>query len=216
MKKIKILFMTVTIMLLFVLSANAAYYESEDNNSYANADVISQECQVMGTINSGVDNDYYKIVPTSNGKVSVDFCHNYVDSGRAWLIYIYKFDNGEYIELSCTGVAMNSNETIALPFIGAVKGEAYYIRVVKDYWDDIVGKHYTLKVSFEKSEYYEREVNNSFGRSTEITMNKSYSGIINNGGDNDYYKIVPTSNGKISINFCHSYIDNGRAWLIYI
>lgn len=214
MKKIKILFMTVTIMLLFVLSANAAYCESEDNNSYANADVISQQCDVKGTINDGSDNDYYKIVPTSNGKISIDFCHSYVDNGSRWLIYVYKFENGEYIELSCTGVTLNAKEIISLPFVGAVNNEAYYIRVKTDGWNDVVGHPYTLKISFEKSNYFEHEINNSYNFATTVVANKTYVGTVNSSGDNDYYKFVAPGKGTLAVNFMHNVEDNGRGWKI--
>ena len=216
MKKIKLLLIALAIMFSFAISANAASMETEENDSYYTADYVTPGETITGTINNQDDNDYYEIVPSANGKLTVSFSHKYRDNGRGWTIYIYKFDDGEYEQLSCVNVALNDNETVTLPFVGLVKGHSYYIRVVKDYYNDVVGIQYTLKTSFTKSNSFEKEINNSYDKATSVSLGAAYTGVINNGDDNDYYKIVPTANGKISLSFSHKYKDNGKGWSVYI
>lgn len=193
----------------------ATQYETEVNDTYSTANVVVPGDTVIGNINSRSDVDYYKITAPSNGKIGVSFCHIYEDSSEDWDINIYKYINGEYIELSYLSVNLNENEKIDLPYIGAVNGEIYYIKVSRC-CSGVVGKNYTIKTSFAKSEYYEKEMNNVYSAATVMAINKSYSGTLNNSSDEDIYKIVAPKNGKLSISFNHTYADSSDDWDVYI
>lgn len=220
MKKINYSLVLIAIIASLCLGINinviaATQYEYEDNNSYAMANILQPGNSVIGSINSTYDDDYYKLTAKNNGKISISFNHVYEDSYDDWDVYIYKYVNGEYIEMSYTNIDLNANEKIDLPYIGAVKNDVYYIRVSRC-CSDVVGKKYTIKTTITKSDYYEKEINNVYSTATNMSLNRSYSGTINSNSDNDYYKIVAPSNGKIAISFQHVYMDNYDDWDVYI
>lgn len=190
-------------------------YESEANNSYATADTITLGSTIFGVINSSDDSDYYRITPSSNGKISIKFNHTYEDSYDDWNVYIYMYDGNSYTELSCNNIDLNGNESVTLPYIGAVSNRSYYVRVSRC-CSGIVGRKYSISTSFTKSAYYEKENNNTFSTATGVSLGYSYSGTINNSGDKDYYKIVAGSNGKISISFNHQYEDSYDDWNVFV
>lgn len=107
---------------IFAFSASAAS-ESESNDSYATADTISFGKTYGAVISKYGDKDYFKVVAPSSGKITVKFKHKYQDADvmQHWDIHLYRYMNGDYIELSSTTVYPDSSESVTLPFIGAVK-----------------------------------------------------------------------------------------------
>ena len=190
------------------------YYEKEDNDSYKTATPITLNKTYNGILSASYDKDYYKIVAPSNGKIDIKFCHTYEDSGDGWSITVYRYSNGQYDELSNQGVWLNSNERVTIPYIGAVKGGIYYVKITERKYYPAVNHNYSLKVNFTKSDYYEKEVNDSYAQATQIVLNNSYGGILNSSSDCDYYRIKPIIDGKISVKFKHKYRDSGDGWTI--
>ncbi|MGN0654622.1 MAG: fibronectin type III domain-containing protein [Oscillospiraceae bacterium] len=191
------------------------YYEKELNNVYSTATKVTLGHSYSGTINNNDDKDYYKIIPSDNGKISISFNHQYEDSYDDWNVYIYRYLNGEYIELSSNNIDLNGNEVVSLPYIGAVKNGIYYVCVSRC-CSGVVGKNYTLKTNFTSSQYYEKEPNNVYSKSTNVILNNTYSGNINNNDDEDVYKVVAPMKGKISITFNHVFADSYDDWNVYI
>lgn len=191
------------------------YCEKEINNAFSTATKVALGHSYSGIINNEYDKDYYKIVPNSDGRISIRFNHTYEDSYDDWNVYIYRYVKGEYIELSSDNIDLNGNEIANLPYIGAVKNGIYYICVSRC-CSGAVGKNYTLKTEFTSSQYYEKEPNNVFGKATNIVLNNSYSGNINNTYDEDVYKIVAPMKGQLSVTFNHSYADTYDDWDVYI
>ncbi len=190
----------------------ATQTERETNDSYATANTITLGNSVTGNI-SNYDEDYYKIISTSNGKIELDFCHTYMDSYGIWMVSTYKYENGEYIKLSSINIDLRDNEKVSLPFIGVVKNGIYYIKVERNY-GDVNGEKYTIKTKFISSDYYEKETNDSYQAATELMKNKEYKGTINSSDDKDYYRIVASSNGMIKLDFCHTYVDSYGIWMV--
>ncbi len=55
---------------------------------------------------------------------------------------------------------------------------------------------------------YEIEANNSYATANTPAAGDTVCGTINQHGDNDYYEITASSNGKIDINFEYTYSDH--------
>ena len=198
----------------FKTQVNAAVqYETENNDSYAKADTITLGNTIKGNVSDG-DEDYYKITAPANGKIALIFQHKYMDENKDWEIVIYQYANGIYNELSNTSINIRDNESIILPFVGAVKGGIYYLRVCDDW--NMRGEEYTIQTSFTSSEFYEMEQNDDYYSANNIALNNKYTGTINNGSDVDYYKIVAPVNGKINLYFQHRYKDVNGYWAIHI
>ena len=198
---------------LHMIASAATQSEREKNDSYATANTIALGNSVTGTISSYDDVDYYKLVPASNGKIELDFCHTYVDSGAAWSVCTYIYENGEYTQLSNWSVSLNGGEKEAIPYIGVVKNGVYYIKVARNY-GSVEGENYTIQTRFTSSNYFEKEENDVYSSATDMEVNQSYNGILNSSLDKDYYKIVASQNGKIELSFCHTYVDSGAAWSV--
>ena len=71
----------------------------DGNDSYDTATYLD----VMSDSN---DVDFYKLIPDSNGKLSINFGHVYGESSHGWKVIIYKYQDGEYIELSDTVIKL--------------------------------------------------------------------------------------------------------------
>lgn len=189
------------------------YYETESNDTYASANNIGVNDSVSGNIQSYDDEDFYKIVAPANGKITLWFEHVYQDSNNRWYVGIYKYGNGEYTQLTGWNISLKDNEKICLPYIGAVKGGVYYVRI-SCYYGNLEGIPYTIKTAFTSSNYYEKEDNDVYSSATPMELNKSYNGTINGGGDVDFYKIVSPATGEIKLTFRHTY-DESAGWRIY-
>lgn len=196
----------------------ASQYEYEDNDSYETANIVALGGSVSGNISEEKDADYYMILPNANGKIELEFCHTFKDSDHAWSVSVYVNDNGQYAKLSGYSIALSSKESIALPTIGAVQGRTYYILVTRyaSYCSKVIGEDYTIKTTFTESNNYEKELNNDYGSATAIELNQTYGGTLGKGEDKDYYKMIAPANGKIALEFGHTFKDNDHSWGVYV
>lgn len=192
--------------------------EMEANNTYATANTIKLGETYKGVINNSDDKDYYKIVAPENGKIDISFKHTYADSYAGWTISLVHYSDGSYEELSSCNVELSDNEKIVLPFIGAQKGDVYYVVIqTRDNWASFhTDAEYKFTTSFKKSNLIEKENNNSYATATKVELNKTYSGIINQSGDKDYYKLEISTPGTLSIKFGHEFQDTSNYWNVYI
>lgn len=191
----------------------AVVYETEDNGSYDTADLVTPGTTVSGNISSYEDKDYYKVVPSANGKISLFFTHTFKASSSSWDIHTYVYKNGEYKELSSQSVSLKDNEKVSIPSIGVRKDGNYYIVIERGY-SDIDGIPYSLETSLEATEVYEKEQNDVYATATDITLNGSMSGNLVSNGDKDYYKMTTAKDGKISLNFSHVNQNNSDSWSV--
>lgn len=199
----------------FMISANAATpTESESNDSYATANNLSQSGTISGTINNSDDVDYYKIIATSNGKISVKFKHTYVDNYWGWAVAIVFFSNGSYTQLSEKIVDLRGDESVSLPDIGATASGVYYLKVSN--YGNTVNEKYVIETSFTSTNFYEKELNNVFSSANILKPNNTYEGNISSSEDLDYYRITVPENGKIDLSFCHDYYDEWWGWKVEI
>ena len=189
------------------------YYEKEVNDSYNTATEMSLGQTYGGVVNSGDDEDFYKITANANGKIGLTFHHTYESISDSFKVGIYKYTDGKYEEISFEYIYLNGDENIELPYIGAVSGGVYYIRVYGYY---VSGRAYSLITSFTNSNYYEKEVNDSYDTATNILSGQAYGGIINSSDDEDYYKLIANSNGEISISFSHTYENRSDSFKVVI
>ena len=187
----------------------------DGNDSYDTATYLDVNGSYSDVLSDSNDVDFYKLIPDSNGKLSINFGHVYGESSHGWKVIIYKYQDGEYIELSDTVIKLEDSEKVELPFVGVQYGCEYYIKVQNYNWD-AVNKVYTIKTTFIRSEQYEREENDSYNKATEMKLNSSYTGTLNNNNDIDIYRINATGNGKIELTFEHVYTDDSHGWDIII
>lgn len=200
------------------LSVSAAtYYESESNDSYSTADTLNLNSTIKGVINGSKDCDVFVVKTSSNGKLTFTFNHQHADASTGWIVDIYCYSGGKYEELSSATVSVKDSEVINLPSVGAVTSGVYYIKV-ESIWTDIENHDYSIKCAFKKSDYYEKEMNNSYSTATTIYANNEYKGYINGSTDVDIYKLTPSKTGKITPEFKHvsEEITKETTWIVTI
>ncbi len=185
------------------------YVEKEVNNSYYDATNCQLNKNYTGCMNSNDDEDFYKFTAGNDGRLKLNFTHQYIDNSYVyWDIEIIFYSNGTYTTLSGKKVYGYDNEVIALPTVGAVSQGVYYIKISTN-WNDTVGHKYTIANSFETTNYSEKELNDSFYTANVCTIGNKYVGNMGSSKDVDYYKITPSKSGKLKLLFTHdNYNDN--------
>ncbi|MGN0559697.1 MAG: InlB B-repeat-containing protein [Candidatus Fimenecus sp.] len=188
------------------------YAEKEVNDSYSSATVCTLGQTYSGCMGSDADVDYYRLDTNKNGKLSLTFNHkNSNDSKVYWNITIYQYANGQYNQLSSKTIYGRDNEIISLPVVGAVASGVYYVKV-STYWENTAGVEYSIANTFEGTEYFEQEQNNTYDAANICQHGRIYSGCMNNSDDKDYYKLVHSSNEPVNIVFSHDTADDSRVY----
>ncbi len=213
---LSVLMIITTISALSITSA-AAYYESEPNDSRANADSISTNTTVYGVSNTVGDNDYYKFSLSSQGYITITMNHAQLDSGEYdsnyWRVYLYDTNGNQMYNWKFDArYSSNSTEKVGLP------AGTYYIDI--QYGFGVQGVDYNFKASYTQSNYWESESNGSRTKADNIYVNNVYYGVSNIVGDNDYYKFSLSSQGYITITMNHAQLDSGEYdsnyWRVYL
>ncbi|MBQ8227397.1 MAG: InlB B-repeat-containing protein [Clostridia bacterium] len=216
MKKfLAILLVLVMVMGIAPMAMAATVNESESNDSYSTADTFALNSTVRGKMEDYDDADYYKIIASTNGKLSITFNHIYSGKDNSWYVTIYYYANNVYNELSNTSISLRDSESVTLPMVGSVANGVYYIKVTNGFYEP-VGVEYSIKNTFVSSNYIERETNETYATSTVMSTDKEYIGTMSRHNDCDYYKLTAPSNGKLSFTFNHTYSDNNNSWYVTI
>jgi hypothetical protein len=166
-------------------------YEKEINDVYSTANDISVGKKYSGNISNSDDKDFYKINVISTGYYKISFGHDYIDDASAWDVSLYNYTGTDYKELSNTSVALNSNQSVVLPMTGMKQGGRYYLKVEKNYGDNIIGKGYSIKVTM-SAKGPSTIKTTSFYRS--IKLSWAYISSVN--GYEVYYKVGKTGTYK--------------------
>ena len=187
MKRFLSVFLSLLLMISIIpiteLNVDAAgNYEVESNNDYSSADVLTINNSISGKMDTTDDIDMYKITVPSNGKLSISFEHKYLNdtSSYDWEVIIYQYAGGKYNQLSSNRVAGTSDEIVELPSVGTVSGGIYYIKVSAKYASKKVGIEYSINNNFTATEYYEKEVNDSYETANNLSLNKNKKVYMNN------------------------------------
>lgn len=103
----------------------SSYWESEPNNSIADADEINLNVVYRGTISEYFDVDYYKFMISRDGDISLAVAHSLIDDDRmCWIATILDASSNEVLKLQSTGKeASKSSQNIHL------LAGTYYIKV---------------------------------------------------------------------------------------
>lgn len=173
-------------------------WEKELNNDYKTANIIKVNTQYYGSVQNEDDKDWYKVQVPGNGSFSINFTHNYTESGW-WYVCLYNDQLEELEEDSIGGrqTVFNSEKCGVTPGV-------YYLKV---YSYSNCDAAYGLKIDFTASEMWEKEPNNDYSKATPISMNAAYYGSLQQSNDADWYKIDIPAAGSYELTFAHDYIQ---------
>ena len=203
----RMLFLTMTLTALMLCCLFSFTASAEEN--FSTAKTISVNKSYSDNISDWDDVDYFKFTLTSPGKVVINFKReNLFDSAYYWCVSLYD-KNAKFVDESFfTGSYTESNSCE----VGLSAG-TYFLRI--DNNDELSDVTYTFNVKFSKSNYWEKENNETFQTATQMTLNKKYYGSICVDEDDDFYKIVIPNDGKIYLNFeRENLFDSSWYWKI--
>ena len=170
----------------------------EDNDNFASAATLPAVDQTYTdlSINTGGDDDYYRIVPTSSGtmSVSVAFQHSLGD------IDMQVFNGSQ----SQIGLSDSTSNGESLSW-AVTAGQAYYVRVYG--YQGAVNPSYTMTVDVPGTsgggiaeDAYEQNDSFATARSLAAT-DQTYANLtIDAANDDDYYTVMPTNSGNLVVN----------------
>ena len=178
--------------------------ETESNNTRNEANVISHNQKIVGTITKG-DVDYYKYTVSDTGYFTVDFSLDY-DKDDHYGISIYDSSLKEIYGIVYTKsyTSPKLNFKIGTEFYIAVSGSSN----TADYSEH---GHYCVKVNWTPALDWELEENNT--RNTASALDSKMYGTLYTNKDEDYYQYISTGNGKVEFKFINEdSVTDGDGW----
>lgn len=198
---------TVSLFASVQVTAFTTDYETEDNDNYSVANILSANSSINGSCSDYSDVDYYKFTITKAGKTDIKFSYNYADG--YWWVRLYKYDNG-LDEMISESVDANQGSYFSFPSLGLENG-TYYIKIVNG--NSVEGVGYTVSNTFTKTDDWETEANDNYTKADPLTLNKAKNGNIYDMWSVDYYKFSLSAAGTVDISFSHKYASNAYWWV---
>lgn len=203
--KQKFLLTTLTFCVLLWTTAKAA--ETEPNDTKAQANTLALNGNNSGKINTGGDQDWWKVTTNGDGKLDISLTPL---SGRYTWIYLY--DNDGTTQLNAT----YSTGTFTLATDGLAAG-TYYIRVNCFYASD-TGSYTISNTLTPPAQANDAEPNATRAQAKVLPLNGNRTGHVgyyyNSQRDTvDWYKVTTTANGKLDLTLTPA---NGEYVWIYL
>ncbi|MHB1314703.1 MAG: hypothetical protein ACYCX2_04365 [Christensenellales bacterium] len=192
----------VILMLLFSLNQEAL----------ASAEVtIQPDMEYSGNIGDAGDYDFYRLVIGAPSSLEIRFRHEIPEDFAGWDILLYTASN----ELLTTFFSGTEDVEMISDKVRVPAG-TYRIKVERAAnWSDI-GYMVTAMVTDESANTFEREDNDTRSRAQAISVNKEYTGNIQDAGDSDYYKFTMAASFDLSIGFMHEVPEDFAGWDIML
>ena len=175
-------------------------WESEDNNTASNADVITTGRMYKGVISSVNDSvDYYKVTTSKQGYFTVQLGladgEEPVGQTDGWRIDIY---DKNLQSIAAYNYIKSDFETAEIPYPAGT----YYIKIspTNDYTNSVIPRsaYYLLVNDFEDS-LIEQESNNDSASANDIVPGVGRWGMRQSDNDNDYYKFNVSNSGVFTV-----------------
>ena len=208
MKQTRWILLLAAISLALALSSAFAadpVAETEQNDSPSVAQRVPANTYITGRLDSKKDVDYYRIDTDGPGCFRLVFEHEYMDkSSDVWAVTLTDADSTELVTYAIPGnVTRSAFDPLGLP------AGACYVRVSNYYSSYNADMPYSLKLEYEPSDAWEKELNESFGKASRIPLNKTVSGSIMTKDDRDFYRFDLDAPGPVSVVLNHEYLETG-------
>lgn len=166
-------------------------YEKELNNSVETANSIQLNTVYKGAMQDYDDQDFYTFTTQSDGNITLSMKRN---TAANWHVTLYSADGQTYKDFYTTDG--NTAKGYEERQIGLPKG-TYYVAVENN--DYSVDVNYELQVKFTAGTQFEKEINDSVDQANLISLNKTYQGVLQNDGDNDFFAFSLPSDGNVTL-----------------
>lgn len=181
-----------------------AYYEKEFNDTLSTANEVKQNQEYQGFSEGYYDEDFYKFSLASPGNVVLDVNRK---AGVSWSVEVVDSEGNSYSSFSTESDASITGKKQVQ--IGLPKGTFYFV-IESNSWDL---ESYKFKLNYTKSDYYEKEFNNTANTANEILLNKQYKGALQTSSDLDYFRFKLTKKSKIALSMKR---DASASWSVEI
>lgn len=185
-----------------------SFYEKEFNNTISTANTISVNQDYRGGLQNYNDLDYYKVSINDPGNIEIKVDQK---ANMSWNIKLINQDGKEFASFMTS-----SSNTVSGPTsinVGLPKG-TYYLKLEDNYNSASIDSEYKFQLKYTKSNYYEREFNDSISAASSLELNKNYVGYINiDTRDADFYKINLPQDGKVNVNVKQK---TGASWKVEV
>lgn len=179
----------------FGLSAFAGV-ETEENGKIANANRISVNETIYGMHDSCYDVDYYSFSLSEDGYIYINLSNE-------------RYDGTVYLDiLDSTGKGVDRigfnyvKETHTSLKIGLASGEYYLVYNSGDIHNIEAGQKYSICINYVRSNSWEKELNDSLAKATDIAVDKTTNASFQTCYDADFFRVNIADSGyyQVSIN----------------
>lgn len=161
-------------------------YRIDDFSSFQKARTIGVGSKVYGNIATSTECDYYKFTLPQAGIVELTGAR--AVSGNDYLLWKSSLYNAKKEKIDA-GIDYSNKVRVGLA------AGTYYIKVTRDEkWSK---KKYYLMVEYKKTNVWEKELNDTFDRSTPISLNSYVYGSMNTWSDVDCYTFTMPEDGTV-------------------
>lgn len=171
--------------------------EKEKNETLREANSIPLNTKISGQLQYGNDKDYFKFTLPKAGNVTLSMNNAGEYSKKGYLLMSNNY--------AVTQVGTNPD------FPGSVSNQVglpagtYYVKIA-DYDGYFVPYDFTVK--YVQSDFYEKELNDSFSKANPVGVNTKYYGTLQGGSDDDYYSLKLTKKDTVTVSMPNSGSDN--------
>lgn len=175
-------------------------YETEYNNTLAQASTLPCNTECNGNLYSSEDVDCYAVKLTESGAISISFQHPELSSeSTAWRVELLD-ESGNVFTSWDVGGKQTSLITDCMGFGAGM----YYVRVSSVFIDNA---SYTVSVNFvasqENGQLYETEMNNTMDTAEPLLLEAMRCGCLYSSSDIDYYAVTLQEKSDLRIVFNH-------------
>ncbi len=187
-------------------------WETEDNSSKDNADIIYANQTVNGSLALKDDIDWFRLKISQRGYFNISFEHDLLTSSSTyWRIYIYDQSGNTNIDGSDSYYGVSGDSNCTTYTFGVTKG-TYYIKIKQYSSSYYSGRNYSLKVNFTATDDWETENNSSKNSANNISLNQTINGALSMKGDEDWYCVYVPSSREIAVTFSHELLSSSSSY----
>ncbi|MFT4233129.1 MAG: S-layer homology domain-containing protein [Leucobacter sp.] len=187
--------------------------EAEPNDDRAKANSLPIGDTMRGTMKDRWEEDFYRITPSQDGRIKINFTFPTSVSGDAYGLEVLDSKGSRYYYFDLNGAdAGGSRIAGTATFVPA--GTAY-IRISANYHDAVVGKQYSLRVDHTAG-YVETEFNDDRATADPLAFGKTILGTSGDRWDEDFFVLNSSRSGSGTLNFTFPSSVSGDAYEVQL
>ncbi|HEX7633754.1 MAG TPA: DUF4214 domain-containing protein [Noviherbaspirillum sp.] len=167
---------------------------TEPNDTFSQANTVSLGNTIIGSLSSGTDKDFYKVVMPASGVLRIDMSSSQLPD---WAYSIQVYDaSHKLLGEGWLGYVNNASFSV-----GARAAGTYYISVASSNIYSWLSYSITPSLGSGSAQDYEAESNDTLQTATPVSLDRLISGQQDDSDDVDNFSIDVGSSGMLSLDF---------------